>query len=412
MNDAGQGAHNRSVAETLELEPKAGAKRRRRRILIAAGVVAAVIAGAAAALLTQPKIKYEFGTVERGTIDAKVTATGTLQPVNQVQVGVEVSGTIRTINVDANDHVKKGDVLAEIDTEQLKARLSQSRASLAQAQAGLADARASLIEAQLKFGRTKEVAGSGFASKQTLDTAQAALERARAGLERAQAQVRLAQAAVAADETTLAKAIIRSPIDGMVLSRAVEPGQTVAAAFQTPVLFVLADDLSRMELRVDIDEADIGLVKEGQGASFTVDAYPGRTFKAAITKVHNAPRTVQGVVTYEGVLSVENPDLSLKPGMTATADILVEHVENVLTVPAGALRFVPEGGEEKAPEPLGDAGRGTKGQVYRLARGKPEAVPVIAGASDGVRTEIREGALQAGEQVIVDIERKKKKKAP
>lgn len=409
MNDVGQGAHNPSVAETLELGPQAGTKRRRRRLLIGAGILAAIVAGGALALITQPKTKYELGDVSRGSIDVKVTATGTLQPVNQVQVGVEVSGTIRTINVDANDHVKKGDILAEIDTEQLRARLSQSRASLAQARAGLADAKASLTEAQLKFARTEETVQSGFASKQALDTVRAALERAQAGVARANAQVHLAEAAVAADETTLAKAIVRSPIDGMVLSRAVEPGQTVAAAFQTPVLFVLADDLSRMELRVDIDEADIGLVKAGQGATFTVDAYPGRTFKAAITKVHNAPRTVQGVVTYEAVLSVENPDLSLKPGMTATADILVNHVENALNVPSGALRFVPEGGEEKAPEPLGDAGRGTKGQVYVLARGKPEAVPVIAGASDGTRTEIRDGALQAGAQVIVDIERKKKK---
>jgi HlyD family secretion protein len=412
MNDVRPATPAPGVAEILEIGPKAGRKRRR-RWLFAGGVGAAlVLVAITVTIMAKPAVKYELGPVERGAIDVKVTATGTLEPVNEVQVGVEVSGTIRAIHVDANDRVTKNQILAEIDTDQLNARLAQSRAGLTQAKAGESEAKASLKEAELRFNRTVELARTGDASAQALDTARAGLQRAEAGAERARAQVRLAEAAVTSDETTLAKAIIRSPIDGIVLSRAIEPGQTLAAAFQTPVLFVLAEDLTRMELHADIDEADIGLVREGQGATFTVDAYPGRTFKARITSVHNAPHTVQGVVTYEGVLSVDNPDLALKPGMTATADILVNRALNVVTVPAGALRFVPEGADEKPPEPLGDAGRAFKGQVYRLVKGKPEAVPVIAGASDGKRTEIRGEALSPGESVIVDIERKPKPKAP
>jgi HlyD family secretion protein len=410
MNDVKPASHNPGVAEVLEIGPQAGRKRRR-RWLIAGGIGAALILLAiVVAIAIKPAVEYELGSVERGAIDVKVTATGTLQPVNEVQVGVEVSGTIRAIHVDANDRVTKNQILAEIDTDQLNARLAQSRASLAQARAGDNEARASRKEAELRFKRTAELARSADASAQALDTARAGLERAQAGAQRAQAQVRLAEAAVTSDETSLAKAIIRSPIDGIVLSRAIEPGQTLAAAFQTPVLFVLAEDLTRMELHVDIDEADIGIVRDGQAATFTVDAYPGRTFKARITSVHNAPRTVQGVVTYEGVLSVDNLDLALKPGMTATADILVNHVESVVTVPSGALRFVPEGVDEKPPEPLGDAGRAFKGQVYRLVKGKPEAVQVIAGASDGKRTEIRGASPTVGSSVILDIKRKPKSK--
>ena len=188
------------------------------------------------------------------------------------------------------------------------------------------------------------------------------------------------------------------------LDRLVEPGQTVAATFQTPVLFKLAQDLTRMELQVDIDEADIGQVKVGQEASFTVDAYPGRAFRARITSVHNAPKTEQGVVSYEAVLSVENPDLALKPGMTATAEILAQHFDNVLTVPSGALRFVPEGGAETPPAPMPDGSGNFKAKLWLPAAGPtPKSVDVVAGASDNDRTIIVSGDVKAGEKVIVDV---------
>ncbi|MFZ1989760.1 MAG: efflux RND transporter periplasmic adaptor subunit [Alphaproteobacteria bacterium] len=407
MNDL---AESRSVdpevAKTLGLGSKP--RKKRRWLTYGAIAIAVIIAG----LVLMPKRSaqsYEMGKIERGNLEVKVTATGTLQPLREVDVGAEVSGRIDTVLVDYNDRVTKGQLLAQINTDQLKAKLAQSTAALGQAVARLADAKAALEDAQLTLGRTQPLLKSGAVSKANLDTNRIAVDRAAANVKSAEAQVSLSQAALAADQSALDKASIKAPTDGIVLDRLIQPGQTVAATFQTPLLFKIAEDLTHMELDVDIDEADIGSVRPGQDAIFTVDAYPGRPFRARIVSVHNAPKTEQGVVSYQGVLSVDNPDLALKPGMTATAEILVASLKDALTVPSGALRFVPEGADATPPKPLADGSGNFSARLWLTTGGpKPRSVNVIAGASDGDRTAIVKGDVHAGESVIVDTLRKKR----
>ena len=407
MNDL---AETRSVdadvARTLGLGKN---PRRKRGWLIWVAIGLAVLVVGFVLVPKQATLTYELGTIERGNLEVKVTATGTLQPLREVDVGAEVSGRIDTVLVDYNDRVSKGQLLAQINTDQLQAKLSQSKAGLDQAVARLADAKAALEDAQLTLNRTVPLVKSGAVSKASLDSNRIAVDRAQANVKSAEAQVSLSQAALDADQSALDKASIKAPTDGIVLDRLIEPGQTVAATFQTPVLFKLAEDLTHMELDVDIDEADIGSVKAGQDAIFTVDAYPGRPFRARIVSVHNAPKTDQGVVSYEGVLSVDNPDLALKPGMTATAEILVASLKNVLTVPSGSLRYVPEGSDATPPKPLADGSGNFAARIWLpRAGGKPRFVDVIAGASDGDRTAIVKGDVAAGQQVIIDNLRKKR----
>ncbi|MEJ2344000.1 MAG: efflux RND transporter periplasmic adaptor subunit [Gammaproteobacteria bacterium] len=385
-----------------------------------AAIIAAVAVGLAL-YSSRDTAQWRFQTAEarRGDLTVTVTATGTLQPVNQVDVGTEVSGTVERVAVDFNDRVKRGEVLAQLDTDQLSAKLRQSQAALELARAKVQDADATLIETRLKFKRLQALAGKGMSSKDERDAAEAAYARARASLEVAKAQVTQAQAQVDADRTMLDKAVIRSPIDGIVLKRQVEPGQTVAASLQTPVLFTLAENLKQMELDVAVDEADVGQVKDGQHATFTVDAFPDRRFPAVINQVRYAPQTVQGVVTYEAVLAVDNSDLSLRPGMTATAEIVVKQLSDVLLVPNAALRFAPpvtqtrsSGGSllsrlfprprHATTTPREASGAEGRQRVWILSDGRPVAVPVTVGASDGQMTEVLAGKVSAGTPVLVD----------
>lgn len=399
------GQRQSEIAEVLDLGREHSWLGRHKWLLL---VGAALIVGAGALIylwLRPVPILYKTESVTRQDLSITVSATGTLEPVNKVDVGVEISGTLKEVLVDFNDQVKAGDVMARIDTEQLEAQKKQAEANLAQAKAQLAQARASVTEASAQASRAKVLKERGFVSDQGLETAIANASRANAAIAAAKAQVALAEAALDANKTNLDKAVIRAPIDGIVLSRLVEPGQTVAAAFQTPTLFTLAEDLSHMELQVDIDEADIGTVKAGQSALFTVDAYPGRNFSAKILAVHNAPETVQGVVTYEAVMAVTNDDLALKPGMTATADILVNHLENALTVPNAALRFTPEDAEPSPPQPLTDGSGRSQARVFVLsATGKPEPREIVVGASDGMRSGLVSGDLGEGLALITDID--------
>lgn len=367
-------------------------------------------------------VRYKTVEVTRGKLTVTVTATGTLQPVNQVEVGSEISGTIKTVLVDFNDRVKQGQVLAVMDIDQLQAKVNQARASLQLAKAQVKQAEATVVETRNKLRRAKELATSGMCSEQDCDAAQASYDRAVADLAGARAQVVQAQASLDADQTALAKATIHSPINGIVLNRDVEPGQTVAASFQTPVLFTLAENLTQMELHVDVDEADVGQVAEGQIAEFTVDAYANKNFPAKIIEVHFASQTVDGVVTYETVLSVDNSDLLLRPGMTATADIMVKQVEDALLLPNAALRFSPPVQEEKIesgggslisklmPRPPRSSSKQndkTKAdkkaqQVWVLRDGQAVAIAVDTGSTDGIMTEITSGDLQPGMALIVD----------
>ena len=370
-------------------------------------------------------IQYTTAEAQQGMLIVTVTATGRLEPVNQVDVGSELSGTIKSVEVDFNDHVKRGQPLAHLDTEQLEARVVQARASLRAAEAKLSDAKATVLESKAKLQRQETLAKQNLTSVENVDVARATNARAEAAVDNAAAQVALSRAALDADETNLRKAVISSPIDGIVLSRNVEPGQTVAASFQTPVLFTLAEDLRQMELLVDVDEADVGQVQPGQEATFTVDAYANRRFPARILKVHYAPKITQDVVTYEASLSVDNSDLLLRPGMTATADIAVKSLDDALLVPNAALRFTPlspaknasgQGrsmlrallpGPPRAPpkERPTKTAKELSNRVWALRNGEPLPVPVKIGASDGRMTEVLSGDIKAGMPLIVDVAR-------
>jgi len=372
----------------------------------------------------QPGLRFHYSMVDvsRGDLITKVSATGAIQPVNQVDVGSELSGTIRVVEVDYNDRVHSGQVLARLDIDQRKARVLQSRAAYHIAKARLQEASATLLETRLKLDRCRELAKKSLCSRQEMDTDLAAHQRAQAAKAIAQAQIEQAKAALDSDETDLKKAVIKSPIDGIVLSRNIEPGQTVAASFQTPVLFTLAEDLRRMLLHVYIDEADIGLVKEGMSATFTVDAYPEKRFPATISEVRFAPHDDGGVVTYEALLTVDNRELLLRPGMTATAEITTLEIKDTLLVPNSALRFSPPASEEKSvrqrrsilaasmPWHSRSSQRRRKktnavkgrGKVWILQEGRPLPVAVRLGVTDGRNTQLLGGDLKEGQKLVTD----------
>ncbi|MGZ8453288.1 MAG: efflux RND transporter periplasmic adaptor subunit [Candidatus Binatia bacterium] len=367
-------------------------------------------------------VRYRTAKVTRGDLTVSVTATGTVQPVNQVDVGTEISGTVRTVEVDYNDRVKIGQVLARIDTEKLQAQVLQSQSTLESAQAKLTDAQATVVEMRdnlERFKRVREMSGGQVPSQREFDAAEALLKRALSNEAALTAQISEAKWKLSIDQTNLSKAVIRSPINGVVLKRQVEPGQTVAASLQTPVLFTIAENLAQMEVQVDVDEADVAQVKLGQQASFTVDGYPGRTFSAVVKQVRFGPETVQGVVTYKTLLSVDNSDLALRPGMTATANITVQRVANVMLIPNTALRFSPPVTDQAAqpsgslisrlfPRPPASRPRDAaeakgKQRIYVLRDGQPSAVAVSTGSSDGVMTEITTGDITVGTEVVTDI---------
>jgi HlyD family secretion protein len=422
---------------------------------------------------------YTTEEARMGNITVTVTATGNLEPRNQVDIGSELSGTMREVFVDVNDEVKQGQVLAILDTARLRAQVLQQESSLASAEARVIQSDASLKEARANLQRllkVRELSGNKLPSQQDMDVAEAAVSRAEGDAASAKAAVAQARASLDAVRTDLGKTDIKSPINGVVLVRSVEPGSTVAASLQAPILFTLAEDLKKMELHVSVDEADVGAVQIGQEATFTVDAFPSRTFSAHITQVHFASNNTQkssasssqasatstGVVTYETVLEVDNSELLLRPGMTATAQIVTTSINDTLLVPNAALRFQPEGaefagmpgagGRPGGGSPLnaimpqqrmrfGPGGRGGDqqgamrriGRAWVLENGKPALVLFRPGASDGRFTQVlplgempnfgrmgsqmegneefqkaRERKIEPGTKVIVDSQTKAK----
>lgn len=410
------------VSETIGLDSPAGRRRRALRWLVLS-VILLVAAGGAwwglSVWRAGERVQYVTVPVERGRLDVTVTATGTLEATNEVEISSELSGTVRKVHVDHNDPVEAGQTLAELDTDKLEAQVVRARAAVDMARARVKEAEAVLAEARRKFERYSGLASRKVVSEQELDVARAAYEQAAAALESADADVKVAEADLQLQETELDKACICSPIDGVVLRRSVDPGQTVAASLQAPVLFLLAEDLRAMELQVDVDEADISLVQEGQAASFTVDAYPDRIFPATVTKVRFAPDSTEGVVTYKTHLTVDNADLLLRPGMTATAQIMVRSVEDAVLVRNEALRFEPpqadaadgDGGGllqsilPRRPRSRSPANRleGNALRVWVLENGALEAIPVRTGSSDGQMTEILAGEIEPGMQVVTDM---------
>jgi len=365
--------------------------------------------------------RYETVEATLSPVVVTVTATGTVEPTNLVEISSELSGTLREVLVDYNSTVKAGQELARLDTDKLEASLEHARASLAVREASVAQAEATLKEARDTYDRMVELDQRGVVSLQEFRAAEAAYARAQAALKSAEADQRVAEADLKVEEANLAKACICSPIDGVVLDIDADPGQIVASSLQAPVLFTIAEDLRRMELRVDIDEADIGKVEVGDPAEFTVEAYQARRFPAVISELRYASETVDGVVTYKAILSIDNDEMLLRPGMTATADITVSRIDEALTVSNAALRFAPPA----EPEEDESEGRGLLGMLIKppsvapatqvtvspegwrtlwvLREGVMQPVEVRTGETDGMVTEIAEGDLAPGDRVIVDI---------
>lgn len=363
-------------------------------------------------------VRYRTAPIERGSVISLVTATGTINPVVSVQVGTQVSGMIKSLHADFNSVVKTGDIVAVIDPEPFKARRDQAASNLEMARANVARARTELAQRKREVDRAKSLIEQQFVSQNDLDVAVTNFQGAEAQVNVSNAQVRQAEAALNAAELDLKYTVIRSPVNGIVVARNVEVGQTIAASFATPNLFLIALDLTKMQVDTNVSESDIGGIAEGKEASFTVDAYPGQHFSGTIRQVRLAPINVQNVVTYNVVVGVDNKDLRLKPGMTANVSIVVAQKEDVLKVPNAALRFMPpkseqpageakpvssDGGARKSKAPGANAGSGRK--VWKQTEsGELNAIVVQTGISDGVATEIAENAIAEGELVVVGIE--------
>lgn len=381
---------------------------------------------------------YATREVRRGDLTVTVSATGNLKPINQVDVGSEQSGKITAVYVDVNDRVTKGQRLAELDTRRLVDSVTQNRAQVTASQASVAQAQAQVALSKATLDRQLNVyrlSGGRVPAKTEIDAARADYQSALGSLRAAQAQVDVSRAQLSTAQTNLSIAQIVSPVTGVVLSRDIEPGQTVAASLNAPVLFTIAEDLTQMEVEVSVDEADVGQVKDGQAATFNVDAFPGRSFPARVTRVNvgsnasgsasstsssggTASSTTGTVIAYTAVLAVDNKDQILRPGMTATADIVTQQRQDALLVPNAALRFKPStnadqgGGITSQIVPSRrfrrgnnnrqvSFGAGSSQTVYVVGEdGKPKAVQVVVGASDGVRTAITGGNLKPGMRVI------------
>lgn len=356
-------------------------------------------------------IRYKTAPVERGSIVSVVNATGTINPVTMVQVGSQVTGMVQSLHADFNSVVKKDQIVAQIDPFPYRARRDQAAANLANAKAAVLKAKADLSQRKRELDRVQALIKQQFVSQNDVDVAVTAYEGAVAQLAVAEAAVKQAQAALEAAELDLTYTVIRSPIDGIVVSRLVEVGQRVNASMSIPVIFMIAQDLTKMQVDANVSEADIGGVTEGKEATFTVDAYPGERFQGRIRQVRSAPINVQNVVTYDVVVGVDNTDLRLKPGMTANVSIIVARKDQALKVPNAALRFRPPQAVAATPA-VGTAGRppgfgaaDAAKTVWRLnADGDPELVAVQTGISDGSFTEIVSGSLNEGDQIIVGLD--------
>jgi HlyD family secretion protein len=367
-----------------------------KKIIIISGIIIIIVI-AGFIFLRNRGNEPKFGTdkIIRGDMAMEVSATGTVNPVTTVLVGTQVSGTIKELYVDFNSPVKKGMMIALIDPALFEAQMNQAKANFLSAKANLEKARATLVDAKRAMDRNKELLSKNLIARSDLDTAETNYETSNASVSAAKAQVAQAEAALSLTETNLHYTKIASPVDGIVVSRNVDAGQTVAASFQTPTLFSIAQDLTKMQIDTSVAEADIGNLKVGQDVQFTVDAYPDVTFKGKVWQVRNAPITVQNVVTYDVVVKVSNPEFKLKPGMTANVSIIVSIKKDVLKIPNAALRFKPLGKDMPVS--------GKKGpSLWVLEKDKPKRIPVSLGISDGSYTELVAGKIREGQKVIVE----------
>lgn len=398
------------------------AERWRKRLLIIVGLAVAVLvlAGVMRSQSHDAQVQYQTAPVLTGSLTVKVTATGSLGSVTEVKVGTEISGVVEKVYADYNTHVKVGQLLASINTDKMRAQKLEAQGAVDAARARQLQAKATLAEGRAQLERLRQVrdlSGGKVPSQQELDAQDATVQRAEADFASAEAQVTQATASLAAIGTDIRKAEIRSPINGIVLDRQVDPGQTVAASFQTPTLFTLAEDLTRMKLIVDVDEADVGSVRVGQPATFRVDAYADQRFESRVTDVRSTPKTSNGVVTYQTVLTVDNKALLLKPGMTATAEITVASVSDVPVVPNTALRFTPPQTTESGggflsslvprppaaqkPSPISTDKQHQR--VWIVQNEQLTPVEISVGMTDGRSTQVVAGGIKAGMSVVTDI---------
>lgn len=417
-------------------------------------VALALVAGGVAFLMVKKPwakgstpITYNTVTVGKGSIAAQVTANGTLSARGTVQVGAQVSGRVVELHADFNDKVTKGQVIAKLDAQVLKSQIDQASASLALAAANVNKAQVAVADADRQLKRQRTLQEQQLVAGATVESAEVAYDTARAALLAAKASSAQASANLAQAKLNLSYATIYSPVDGVVLSRAVDVGQTVAASLSAPVLFTIAEDLARMQIDTAVAEADVGRLVEGMKAQFTVDAFPGKTFEGIVRQVRNAPTTTSGVVTYDAVIDVENADMSLRPGMTANVTFVLQQVADTIRIPNAALRFKPtreqmqamrgesgsgsgrrgsgnwagrgSGGSASGRRPDGpDGGAGSGGPggpggrgrdygdkkpVYKLVDGQPKLVLVKPGLTDGSVTQMVEGDLEPGDQLVTEI---------
>ena len=384
-----------------------------KRILIGIAGILVVGVGASAYYVTRPVKLPEVTAVAitRGDIVDAVVSTGTLQAVTTVQVGSQVSGTVAWLGADFNSTVRKGQVIAKLDPSLLEAQLRQSRANLAKAQADEERARVQLTDVQQKLARASQLADRQLIARSDFDAATLAVDAAEADLKASHAQLAQAEASLYQNEVNVAHAIITAPVDGTVIARNVDVGQTVAASLQSPTLFEIAADLTKMQVKVSVDEADMGRVRAGQVATFTVDAYPTEVFHGTVAQVRLQPTVTQNVTTYSSIVSVANPDLRLKPGMTASIRIQVASRSGVLRVPNGALRFKPTTemlaalGQPATRRATPAAQATTQGasRVWTYVEGRLTAVPVRTGISDGTNTELVDTALDVGTRLVTGV---------
>jgi len=382
--------------------------RSRVRYLVAA---AALLSGVALIEIwlhvsARPAIRYTSGEVSRGTVARTVTGSGTVNPVTTVQVGTYVSGVIQELFCDYNTQVKKGQLCAKIDPRPYQTAVDQEQANLSTANAQLVKDQTSLTYARLTYQRNLDLQKRGIVSQDTADSAKSAYDQAQAQIELDSSTIAQHKALLKAAQINLGYTNIVSPVNGTVVSRNVTKGQTVAASFQTPTLFLIADDLTHMQVDANVSESDIGNLKIGEPATFTVEAYPDRVFQGAVTQVRQAPQSVQNVITYDVVISAPNSDLLLKPGMTATTHIVTESRDNVVRVPDQALRYTPGGMVGTA----GTASQGTTSaaganartrSVWILRDGRPVQVAVTIGLDDDTYAEVTGGDVKPGDRVVV-----------
>jgi HlyD family secretion protein len=369
-----------------------------KKIIIVCFILIMILAGLFFVLQNNnPPPAYITQTAGRGDIRAVVSATGTVNAITTVSVGTQVSGTVKALFADFNSRVVQGQLLAQIDPSTFEAQVAQARANLMLAEANLEKAKVAVRDAKITLERNKILFGKNFIAKSDLDTSETNYLSALAQVKASQAQVEQTRASLNLAQTNLRYTRILSPVNGTVISRSIDVGQTVAASFQTPTLFSIAQDLTKMQINADIDEADIGRIQLNQPVTFTVDAYPEITFHGKVSEIRNAPTTVQNVVTYDVMVNVDNPDLKLKPGMTTNVSIVTDERKNVLRAPNAALRL-------KMPDAARAGGKPPKGSgVWILERGQPRRVLLSPGISDNKYTEVLSGKLPENAAIIVEV---------